>query len=274
MNNRILTATGGSSVNAESGLTFDGSSLSTTGNAFLGNTYGYIYYDRNASGYYVNPDGGTYGGIAANLTGSITNKVMNGYYAQNIENGNESPFQLRTYVNSNSSGSVTFKQGLFYSSTENATINYWRGGSTTGGFITFNTDSGNERLRITTGGAMGLGKTPTDTAGRFEATNDIVAFASSDIRWKTNVTNIPNALDKLSKINGVSFDWIEDTPIHGNTGHDIGVIAQEIEVILPEIVSTRESGMKAVQYEKIIPLLIEAIKEQQKQIDELKNKNN
>ena len=51
-----------------------------------------------------------------------------------------------------------------------------------------------------------------------------------------------------------------------------GVIAQEIESILPEAVQTRESGMKAVRYEKIIPLLIEAIKEQQKQINELKNK--
>jgi hypothetical protein len=126
------------------------------------------------------------------------------------------------------------------------------------------------RVTITNGGAMGLGVTPTNTLGRFEASNDIVAYSSSDKNWKKNVKNIDSPLEKLSQINGVEFDWIEDEPVHGNKGHDIGVIAQEIEQVLPEIVQTRESGMKAVQYDKIIPLLIESIKEQQKQIDELK----
>jgi hypothetical protein len=125
-------------------------------------------------------------------------------------------------------------------------------------------------LTLTNGGALGLNVNPTNTAGRFEASNDIVAYSSSDKRWKNNIKNIDNALDKLSKINGVEFDWIEDEPVHGNKGHDIGVIAQEIEQVLPDIVQTRESGMKAVQYDKIIPLLIESIKEQQKQIEELK----
>jgi len=128
------------------------------------------------------------------------------------------------------------------------------------------------RVTITTGGAMGLGVTPTNTAGRFEASNDIVAYSSSDRRWKNNIKNIDSPLEKLSKINGVEFDWIEDEPLHGNKGHDVGVIAQEIEQVLPEIVQTRESGMKAVQYDKIIPLLIECIKELQKEVKELKNK--
>jgi hypothetical protein len=132
--------------------------------------------------------------------------------------------------------------------------------------------AGAERMRITAGGAMGLGVTPTDTAGRFEASNDIVAYSSSDKNWKKNIKNINSPLEKISQINGVEFDWIEDEPIHGNKGHDVGVIAQEIEQILPEAVQTRQSGMKAVQYDKIIPLLIEAIKELQKEVRELKNK--
>jgi hypothetical protein len=127
-----------------------------------------------------------------------------------------------------------------------------------------------ERVRVTAAGAMGLGVTPTNTSGRFEASNDIVAYSSSDKRWKTNIKNIDSPLEKISQINGVEFDWIEDEPVHGNKGHDIGVIAQEIESIIPEAVQTRESGMKAVKYEKIIPLLIEVVKEQQKQIEELK----
>ena len=60
--------------------------------------------------------------------------------------------------------------------------------------------------------------------------------------------------------------------IHGNKGQDIGVIAQEIETILPELVVTRDNGYKAVKYEKIVALLIEAIKEQQGEIDELRRK--
>lgn len=125
-------------------------------------------------------------------------------------------------------------------------------------------------LTLTSGGALGLNVNPTNTAGRFEASNDIVAYSSSDRRWKTNIKNIDSPLEKISQINGVEFDWIEDEPVHGNKGHDIGVIAQEIEQILPDAVQTRESGMKAVKYEKIIPLLIEVVKEQQKQIEELK----
>lgn len=136
---------------------------------------------------------------------------------------------------------------------------------TTNGFSTITTP-----LFVTSNGALGVGVTPTNTAGRLEAANDIVAFSSSDKRWKTNIKNIDSPLEKISQINGVEFDWIEDEPVHGNKGHDIGVIAQEIEKILPDAVQTRESGMKAVKYEKVIPLLIEAVKEQQKQIEELK----
>ena len=131
--------------------------------------------------------------------------------------------------------------------------------------------NGAMRLSISPAGAMGLGNiTPTNTTGRFEATNDIVAYSTSDKRWKNNIVKIDSPLEKISQISGVEFDWIEDEPFHGNKGHDVGVIAQEIELVIPEAVQTRESGMKAVQYDKIIPLLIESIKEQQKQIDELK----
>ena len=61
--------------------------------------------------------------------------------------------------------------------------------------------------------------------------------------------------------------------MHSYKGHDVGVIAQEIEEVLPEVVTTRDNGYKAVKYEKIVPLLIEAIKEQQEQIDELRKGN-
>ena len=99
----------------------------------------------------------------------------------------------------------------------------------------------------------------------------------ADKRWKENIQPIENALDKVSQINGVEFDWKkltkeEKKTQHGNEGHDIGVIAQEIEKVLPEIVITRENGYKGVRYEKIVPLLIESIKELKAEIEELKNK--
>ena len=121
--------------------------------------------------------------------------------------------------------------------------------------------------------SLGVGTAAsTSTAGTIRATNDITAFFSSDKRLKDNITKIEDPLKKLEKINGYTFDWIPKENIHSNEGKDIGVIAQEIEEVMPEITTTRENGYKAVKYEKIVPLLIECIKEQQIQIDELKNK--
>jgi hypothetical protein len=115
------------------------------------------------------------------------------------------------------------------------------------------------------------------TVGAINATNDVVAYYSSDKRLKENIIPIDNPIEKLLQISGVEFDWKPLTEeekrfIHPHDGHDIGVIAQEIEEVLPDVVETRENGYKAVKYEKIVPLLIEAIKEQQKQIADLRDK--
>ena len=87
---------------------------------------------------------------------------------------------------------------------------------------------------------------------------------------KDNVTKIDNAIDKIQKMNGYEFDWIPKSGIHENEGHDIGVIAQEVEKVIPEIVTTRDNGYKAVRYEKLVALLIEAIKDLQTEIISLK----
>ena len=101
---------------------------------------------------------------------------------------------------------------------------------------------------------------------------DIIAFASSDQRLKNNIKPILNPIDKILKIGGYTFNWNEKQNMY--KGQDVGVIAQEIEKIIPSAVKDREDdameGYKSVKYEKIIPLLIEGIKEQQKQINELK----
>ena len=109
--------------------------------------------------------------------------------------------------------------------------------------------------------SVGLSASVPSTDGVIHAENDVVAFATSDKRFKENVKPIESALDKLHKINGVRFDWVENEELHPNSGHDVGVIAQELLEVLPEVVTQRSNGYYAVKYEKIIALLIEAIKE-------------
>ena len=114
---------------------------------------------------------------------------------------------------------------------------------------------------------------PSAVVGRIDAQNDVVAFSTSDKRLKENFVKISNPLDKIKQISGYEFDWKEELKQeHGFEGHDIGVIAQEIESILPEIVITKFNGYKGVKYEKILQLLIEAIKELQEEIEHLKSR--
>ena len=108
-----------------------------------------------------------------------------------------------------------------------------------------------------------------EVTGSIDASGDITAYFSSDERLKDNLTPIVGALDKINQIGGYEFDWNNNSE---HSGHDVGVIAQEIEKVLPEVVVDRDNGYKAVRYEKIVALLIEAIKQQQLQIDELKSK--
>jgi hypothetical protein len=118
--------------------------------------------------------------------------------------------------------------------------------------------------------SLGIGMAASATAGRIDASGDIVAFSTSDINFKENIIPIPNALEKISKISGNTYDWKADMKeFHGFEGNDVGVIAQEIEAVLPQLVTTRETGYKAVKYDKLVALLIEGIKEQQTQIHSL-----
>lgn len=112
---------------------------------------------------------------------------------------------------------------------------------------------------------------PSSTGTSLNVAGDVVAYASSDIRFKNNITPITNALNKINKIGGYTFEWNEIS--HKETGKkDIGVIAQEVEEILPEIVDTRDNGYKAVDYSKLTALLIQSVKEQQVIINDLKSR--
>jgi hypothetical protein len=119
-------------------------------------------------------------------------------------------------------------------------------------------------------GSIGVGMDASGTSGRIDAANDVVAFSTSDVRLKENIKPIENALDKISKISGNTYDWkVELKDVHGYEGNDVGVIAQEVEAVLPQLVQDRDNGYKAVKYDKLVALLIEGIKEQQTQIHSL-----
>jgi hypothetical protein len=93
-----------------------------------------------------------------------------------------------------------------------------------------------------------------------KARADVWAYTSSDPLLKDNKELIKNPLDIISKINGYTFDWNEKSADHLQ-GHDYGVMADEIQAVMPELVTTRDDGVRAVRYEGIIPLLVEAIKQ-------------
>jgi hypothetical protein len=198
-----------------------------------------------------------------------------------------------TTTNQSITGTKTFTTSATFSggSTNSGQVKLMNGSVSTPS-IAFSSDSdlgffknaSAAEIEVTIGGALkttleangiqtvglGVGTAPTSTSGLIRATNDVVAFYSSDKRLKDNIKTIESPLKKLSKINGVEFDWIPKEGIHENEGHDVGVIAQEVEKIIPEIVQTRDNGYKAVKYEKIVPLLIESIKELKAEIEELK----
>ena len=120
------------------------------------------------------------------------------------------------------------------------------------------------------------GSTPAQTAklnssGTFTVLGDIVAYGSpSDIRLKENIKPIESALDKVSKLQGVTFDWKEKSENILDIKEDIGFIAQDVQKVLPELVRENDNGMLSMRHQGITPILLEAIKELKAEIEELK----
>ena len=115
-----------------------------------------------------------------------------------------------------------------------------------------------------------VGTADTVQFGEVRSTGDVIAYYSSDKRLKNNIKPIENALAKIESIGGYTYEWNDKQQTY--TGSDIGVIAQEIEAIAPELVIDRETGFKAVKYEKLVAILIEGIKELSAKVNELENK--
>jgi len=135
-------------------------------------------------------------------------------------------------------------------------------------------------MRITNTGNIGIGtKIPNY---KLHVNGEIACntlHEASDIRYKKNITPIQTPLQKATQLEGINYEWrLEEYPEKNfPKGKQIGMIAQDVEKVIPEIVHTDNEGMKSISYDKITAVLVEAIKElkneNEKAIKELKDKN-
>lgn len=150
----------------------------------------------------------------------------------------------------------------------------------------FADQAGNEgKMLITDGTNASWSHSPSAVAvgtaavtGEIRCSGPIRVIVPSDVRWKENIAPVEDALGKIKQLNGYSFSWKQTylDSVGGADGYhvsekDLGFIAQEVEEVLPEIVGTNSEGFKHVRYDRIIAVLVEAVKEQQKQIERLRD---
>ena len=101
------------------------------------------------------------------------------------------------------------------------------------------------------------------------------SWLSSDVRYKKNIKTYENALNTIMQCRGVSYDWrVDEYPQQRfSDSRQLGFIAQEVEKVVPDLVKEGPDGFKGLEYTKFTPIIVEAIKEQQNQIEELKAEN-
>lgn len=177
---------------------------------------------------------------------------------------NDQPLYLR-----GATGAPNFNHGLQYSNTDNidGPRLYGSGGGTLG------TSNGTTALRWTNSGNVGIGtSTPTDklsVVGNITATGTI--SSSSDIRFKTNIHPLTSTLSAVLSLQPITYNWKPDFKGY-NAQRQLGFSAQELEKYFPEIVQTDKDGYKALDYSRMTSVLVQAIKDQQQELDRLKAK--
>ena len=243
----------------DSDLTFNFSTNKLTcGGGFVGNLTGNVTGNADTSTLATNVvgtanrvlynDGTNTTNTSANLTFNGTQLATNNILAQNVRIASSGSNEIDT-----ASGNLVLDAA---SNTVQVTTNLLVSGTTS----STNKTSG----ALIVSGGVGI-------AGKLHVGDDIVAFAASDISLKDNINPIPNSLDKILSLSGNIFSWNSKSDYKGTD--DIGILAQEVEALgLPGITQTRDNGVKAVRYDRLIPILIEAVKELTAKVDALENK--
>jgi len=188
----------------------------------------------------------TIGGIAYNGTTKLTNRLYG---------GNTLPSTTSGYLNYDGPFRATRFEG-------SATLGTMSAGTSSFLDVTNSTNKDNGAVIITSGG-LGV-------EGNINAGGDVTAFSTSDIRLKNNIEEIKNAMSIIREIKAISFDWDQEKQSL-YTGHDYGFIAQNINEALPSSVREGSSGYLQVNYTKVIPFLVQALKEQDSEISRLKS---
>ena len=214
-------------------------------------------YARNKLDIYTYPNGAT-------KTASIGRSDGTSYFLGNVGVGDTAPASLSANTSSLTVNSTRtdLSGGLFQKS--NGTIKFQQYWSTDG--IQCDVITGNYRWRAANTVKMAL----VTSSGTLTVVGDIVAFGNpSDKRLKENIKPIESALDKVSKLQGVTFDWKKSDSIL-DIKEDIGFIAQDVQKVLPELVRENKDGMLSMRHQGVAPILLEAIKELKAEIEELK----
>lgn len=196
---------------------------------------------------------------------------------------------IKTCDNNSITGSIQLTDGCGIATS--LCINTASNGITVGGDSTFTNDlnvqgdlnvtgntvscdiqvNGNNICDSTNSVKINFSATGTTACGNLSATGDLVAFCTSDRRLKDSLEHINDSQIIVSSLTGYSFDWNEESKKYGK---DIGLIAQDVQEVLPLAVQERDNGFLAVDYVKLIPVLVEEVKRLNGEINELKNKIN
>jgi hypothetical protein len=261
----------GTGISITTGSLDDGTDYTITSTATSANTINAIV-QRDGSGNF------TAGTITAALTGnastastatniSVTNTTTNqSYYMLFVDDSASGARAARTeadIVYNPGTNTLTIGSGA---GTVSANLS---GNATTATTATALNNSGNYRVN-----SFGVGTDGSGTTGEIRATNNITAYYSDD-RLKTKLGKIENALDKVDQLNGFYYEANQTAQDLGyEVKREVGVSAQEVEAIMPEIVAPAPIDDKylTVRYEKLAPLLIEAIKELRAEINDIKKK--
>ena len=248
-------ALSGSTLTKRSGNVFiDVASVGANGTRYFGEIKIGTGAAYKAGGTYANPTitiGGTSGVTNLNGTVKTTDLQLNASYSTSggilkFQDTSSTPGSTYAFLLSYYNGNLLLRKQPF-------------GGGTATNMVTFGSDNS---LYV---------------EGQIRATGDVIAYYSSDITLKTNIVKITDALAKVKSLDGVTFNWNElakERYGRDTSEREAGVIAQQVQPQLPEVVKTREDGTLAVDYEKMVPLLIEAIKELTGKVEDLQNQLN
>lgn len=225
-----------------------------------------------------NPTGGTNNHWVNQMAWGTNSRI---YIRQRINTGGWNGWSTLAYISDNVASSNKLAtarniNGTAFNGTVNITTAQW--GTARNIYVQDATAANTSAAVSVNGGANVYLKLPTNLkVGNLVATGEVTAYSSSDRRLKKNIKSITNSLDIIEKLNPVQFNWnqkAKELNKEKDERNNYGLIAQEVEEILPELIHPIYDKYKSVDYEQLIPILIQSIKELKEEVDKLKNKIN